>query len=144
MALTINALLCAGLAVLLWTCVGLAFAARIAPRPLAFAIAPAIGWAVHSALALPLFHVLGMSRMTVTAVFAASIVAALVALWTGPRAAPNEPRAFTRTSILAFAAAAILALGVMAAILPKVSAEGVALTAPIFDHSKVAMIEQMM
>ena len=144
MALTINALLCAGLAVLLWTCVGLAFAARIAPRPLAFAIAPAIGWAVHSALALPLFRILGMSPMTVTAVFAVSIVAALVALWTGPRAAPNEPRAFTRTSILAFAAAAILALGVMAAILPKVSAEGVALAAPIFDHSKVAMIEQMM
>ncbi|OYX87575.1 MAG: hypothetical protein B7Y71_01540 [Xanthobacter sp. 35-67-6] len=44
---------------------------------------------------------------------------------------------------IAFAVAAVLAGVLMAAVLPKYSADGVTLAGPIFDHSKIAMIDDM-
>jgi hypothetical protein len=68
MASTANVLLCAGLALVLYTCMGLPLAARFAPRPFAALLAPATGWAVHSAVALPPFFLVGLSRAKVVAV----------------------------------------------------------------------------
>ena len=59
MASTLNVFLCAGLAILVYACIGLPLAARVAGRPLALMLAPALGWAAHSAAALPLFYVSG-------------------------------------------------------------------------------------
>ena len=53
MASFFNSLICAAAALLIYAGLGLPLALRIAPRPLALMLAPALGWAVHSALALP-------------------------------------------------------------------------------------------
>jgi hypothetical protein len=141
MASTANALICAGLALVLYACIGLPLAMRVAPRPLATMLAPALGWAVHSAVALPLFFMIGMSRPTVIAVFAVPAVAALVTLWMSRSIiAERTPR---WPLVAALLMAAVLAFAVAAAMLPKVSSEGVALASPIFDHSKIAMIDEM-
>ena len=60
-------------------------------------------------------------------------------------AADSEPlpRAAVLIYAIAFAGAAILALAIMAAVVPKFSAQGVTLAGPIFDHSKIAMIDEM-
>ncbi len=137
-----NVLICAGLALLLYFCIGLPLAARLAPRPLAVMIAPALGWAVHSAAALALFFVISMTRLTVVAAFAVPAGAAIFAVWRNSRAAGQE-RMFTRPIVVALIGAALLACAVMAGVLPKYSSEGVSLAAPVFDHSKVAMIDEM-
>ena len=142
MASTLNVFLCAGLAILVYACIGLPLAARVAARPLALMLAPALGWAAHSAAALPLFYVIGLSRVSVVVVFAVAVVAAVTALWMG-RAVGGEERALTRITAIALIGAALLALAVAAAVLPKISADGVVLAAPAFDHSKVAMIDEM-
>lgn len=141
MASTANTFVCAALAVLLWSAMGLPLAARIAPRSLAWALAPAIGWAVHSALALPLLSIIGMSRTTVAVMMAVCVIAALVALWATPQQRPELP---SMAAACALVGAALLAIAVMAAVLPKISDGSVALAPQIFDHSKVAMIDEMM
>jgi hypothetical protein len=142
MASTFNILICAGLAVVLWACIGLPITARIAPRPLDRLMAPALGWAIHSAIALPLFRIVGMSRAVVIIAFIVPVIAATVAP-IAQRSSSGEARPFTRVSIVALIGSGLLALGIMAAMLPKVSADGVALAAPIFDHSKVSMVNEM-
>ncbi len=137
-----NGLICAGLALVLYACLGLPLAVRFAPRPLAVMMAPAIGWAVHSAAALALFFAIGMTRVTVVAAFAVPAVVAVFVLWrTNPAAGPE--RVFTRPVTIALIGAALLAAAVMAGVLPKFSPDGVSLAEPIFDHSKVAMIDEM-
>jgi hypothetical protein len=82
MASILNTLICAALATAIWTCVGLAVAERLVPRPLALAMAATLGWAVHSAAVMPIFFVIGMSRAAVTVVTAGSVIAAVAALRT--------------------------------------------------------------
>jgi hypothetical protein len=54
MPLPSNILLCAAVAILFWTGLGLPLARRIVPeRAIALALAPALGWAVFNAAALP-------------------------------------------------------------------------------------------
>jgi hypothetical protein len=78
MASTAHIPISAGVAVLLYSCLGLPLAMRIVSRPLAIVLAPGIGWAVHSVIALRGFSALGMSRMTVTVVFGLSLVRRLL------------------------------------------------------------------
>jgi hypothetical protein len=137
-----NVLICAGLALFLYACVGLPLATRFAPRPLAVMMAPALGWAVHSAAVLALFLVVGMTRLTVVAAFAVPVGAALFAIWRDHPVAGQEP-VFARALVVALIGAALLAFAVTAGVLPKYSSEGVSLAAPVFDHSKVAMIDEM-
>ncbi|MFZ0847413.1 MAG: hypothetical protein WAM62_16630, partial [Pseudolabrys sp.] len=142
MASVVNILICSVLALVCYTCCGLPLAARVASRSLAITLAPGVGWAVHSVVALPLLFIFGMSRMAVAAVFVAPLIAALTIQW-HDRGIPRHEGAFPRLIIVALAAAALLAFAVMAAVLPKFTADGVALASPIFDHSKVAMIDEM-
>ncbi len=139
-----SALLCAGLAIALYGLIGLPLAQRVAMRPLVPWLAPALGWAAHSALALPLCFALGFNRGTVVALFAVPLAIAAVALW---RQRPVTPRADTPLPwwliALVLGGAALIAFDFMAVDLPKVSAQGVTLAAPIFDHSKIAMIDEM-
>jgi hypothetical protein len=80
MASIVNALICAGLAILLYSWIGLSVSARLVPRPIALMLAPGFGWAIHSALALPLFFAVGMSRLTVFGAFAVAIGIAAIGL----------------------------------------------------------------
>jgi hypothetical protein len=52
-------------------------------------------------------------------------------------------RQYGPTNFLWFSDIALLALVPMLAIMPKPTAEGITLASPIFDHSKIAMIDEM-
>ena len=141
MAQTGHALLCAAAMTALWTLIGLPIAMRVVARAPCFLWAPALGWAIYSAVSLPLFRVIGMSRPAVLAATAAFVVAALAALWMQRRTtAPTRPSALLIAALLG---AALLALGPMAAIIPKPTADGVTLAPAIFDHAKIALIDEI-
>jgi hypothetical protein len=141
MVSTLDALVCGIAAALLWTCIGLPLARRVVPGALALPVAPALGWAVHSAAALPVFFLIGFTKETLLGVTGAALIAAFFALVL--QLGPDEAEQPARVPIWAFAIAALLACGPAAAILPKLTGDGVALAAPIFDHAKVAMIDEM-
>jgi hypothetical protein len=61
----VAAALCALIAVSFWTVVGLAIPRHLLPRPLALGAATVIGWAIHSAAALPVYMLVGFSTISV-------------------------------------------------------------------------------
>jgi len=139
MASTFYAAFGAAVALLFWTSLGLTITRRVVPA-LALPMAPVVGWAVHSAIALPIFFVLAFSAMHVAAVGGVMFLAA-VAIWL---ASARADAIATTVPPWAYALAALLALAPSAAILPKLSGDAVYLAAPIFDHAKVALVEDMM
>src|SRR5277367_4015585 len=139
MASSGNAVLCALVATVFWSFLGFALARHLLPRGLALGAAPVVGWAVHNAVGLPLFFLIGFSPFTVVG-FAALCVAAGV--WSMRKPA-RESEPAPAIPIWAFAAAAILALAPAVAIVPKFTAGAVHLADPIFDHSKIAIIDAM-
>lgn len=141
MASTQNALICAALATVLWGCIGWPVASRLFAGSLAVAVAPLLGWAVHSAVVLPIFFIVGLSRTSLSIVIALSLIMAVVAWWKRPHPMSGETAA--HIPVWAVAAAAVLAWAIMDMILPTISANGVSLANPVFDHSKVAMIDEM-
>jgi hypothetical protein len=137
-----NTLFCAAIATALWTLIGSAIAARIAPNGLRWCLAPGLGWAVHNAVALPLFYAIGLTRSAVIATVLLLVAVALAILWRHrATAVSQQPSSVLLVAILGVAA---LAFAPMAAILPKGGADGVMLAAPIFEHSKVALIDEIM
>jgi hypothetical protein len=144
MASSFHALLCAAAGSLVWMFAGLAIARRleIAP-PLAGAIAPSLGWAVHSAVALPLLSMLGFSRASVLAFSVLTLAASGVALLARRPPEDRQTEENVRVPAWAWLGAALVALVPMMAILPKFIGDGVALAPPIFDHSKVAIIDEI-
>ncbi len=139
MASTFYAAFGAAVALVFWTSLGLTITRRVVPA-LALPMAPIVGWAVHSAIALPIFFVFAFSAMHVAAVAGVMFLAA-VAIWL---ASARADAIATTVPLWAYALAALLALAPSAAILPKLSGDAVYLAAPIFDHAKVALVEDMM
>src|ERR1700751_455558 len=141
MASTLNAAIGAALALLIWTCVGLPIARRLIPA-CALAMAPVIGWAVHSAIALPIFFVLPFSTPAILGVAGLTLIASVGA---SRATAPPHPMASAdAVPLWAFALASLLTVAPAAAILPKFSGGAVYLSDQIFDHVKVALIDDMM
>jgi hypothetical protein len=139
---TIHVAVCSLGALAFWTVLGLALSRRLVPATLALPIAPALGWAVHSALALPLHRWIGLTPWMVAAASVAALSGALVLLWSN---AANEDRhPAVRVPLLAYALAALIAAIPAMALFPKISGDAVALAGPIFDHSKVALIDDML
>ncbi len=143
MASPINAVLCALVGAALWTALGYAIARHLLPRVLALGAAPVIGWAVFSAASLPILSLIGFSALAVIGLAALGLVLAGISLrW--PPVASGPPTDLNPWWLAAAAvAAAILALLPALALLPKYSEGGVHLAAPIFDHSKIAIIDAM-
>jgi hypothetical protein len=139
MASSANAALCAVVAAVFWTGLGFAIARHLLPRALAIGAAPVVGWAIHSALALPILTLTGFSAISVVslAIFAA-IGGGFLLLVDSSEAEGKESIA-----VWAFVGAAVLALAPAAAIAPKISADAVQLSSPIFDHSKIALIDSI-
>jgi hypothetical protein len=109
------------------------------PRALAPGVAPVLGWAVHSAATLPIYFLIGFSPAAVATITALCVAASGGALvW---RPAKEQPSEAPTVPAWAYAAAAVLALAPAVAILPKISGDAVYLADPIFDHSKIAMID---
>src|SRR3977135_4752663 len=88
MASTLNAALGAVAAMLFWTCLGASITRRLAPRSLVLPMAPVVGWAAHSAAALPIFRVVGFSQPSVLITAALSVIASALVLRARP--SPDE------------------------------------------------------
>jgi hypothetical protein len=140
MASPVNAVLCALIATAFWTFVGYTVTRHLLPRALALGAAPVIGWAVVSAATLPILRLIGFSPLAVAGIAGLCLIIGGAALrWRLPPAAALAPA----IPPWSFAAAALLALAPAIAIVPKFSAAGVHLADPIFDHSKIAIIDAM-
>ncbi len=111
------------------------------PRPVALALAPAAGWAVFNALALPILTATGFTRATVAMLSGAAVLGGL-AVSRRQRPPVVEPRP-VGVSVLALAAAALLAVVPALAVWPKFGTGGVFLSEPMFDHSKAAIIDDI-
>jgi hypothetical protein len=135
----LHVFLCSIAALLFWGAMGLALGRRLLPASLVLPAAPALGWAVHSALALPLYRLIGFTPLTVAL---GSLVFLAAAAWL-LRSPTQSREADIRIPTWGFALAALLAVVPALALFPKVSGDAVTLSGPIFDHSKIAMIDQM-
>jgi hypothetical protein len=141
MASPINAVLCALVGAAFWSALGYAIARHLLPRVLALGAAPVIGWAVFSAASLPILSLIGFSTATVIGLAALGIALAGIGL---RRRLARPPSDLSQWALAAATiAAAILALAPALALVPKYSQTGVHLAAPIFDHSKIAIIDAM-
>src|SRR5271163_4826200 len=140
MASSVNAVLCALLAAAFWTVLGYSIARHILPRGLAAGAGPVIGWAVFSAATLPILTLIGF---TPSAVVVADVLCLLGSLCLLAMRRRQEADAGPGIPLWAFAGAAVLAAGPAAALMPKISATGVQLADPIFDHAKIAIVDAM-
>ncbi|HEY2137878.1 MAG TPA: hypothetical protein VGH49_18480, partial [Xanthobacteraceae bacterium] len=141
MVSTLNVALGALSALVFWTCIGVSITRRIVPGTLALPLAPVVGWAAHSALALPIFWLIGFSQASVLAVAVLALAASLASL--RGKLPIDRSDDGLRVPGWALAAAAVLALPAAIALLPKSLAGGVILAGPLFDHSKIAIIDEM-
>ena len=138
-----NVLLCALAELVLCVSVGLPVARRlVADRPLALAISPVLGWAVSSALALPILSWAGFGRVTVPLLCGAAAIGGIAALRPWPRWSAARP-GFANLSGWAYPAAGFLAVLPALGVWPKLGDGGLVLAAPIFDHSKIAIIDDI-
>jgi hypothetical protein len=142
MASLVHAVLCAVVATAFWSVIGYALARPMLPRTLALGAAPVLGWAVHSAATLPIFFRIGFTPAAVISIAVVCVAAAAGSLvrWPIKHDAADAPK----VPVCSYAAAAALALVPAIAILPKFSGAAVYLADPIFDHSKIAIIDAMM
>jgi hypothetical protein len=137
-----HALLCAAAELLLGICVGLPVALRlISARPLALALAPVIGWAVFNTLALPILSVVGFTRTTVALLCGFAVLGGLAAMLPGRSRSAASPG--VGAGLSAYGAAALLAVVPAMAVWPKPGQGGVVLSEAMFDHSKAAIIDDI-
>lgn len=147
MASTGHVVYAAIIALVFWTSLGAVLLRRVVAPGLVLPFAPIVGWAVHSAIAVVVFTVLPFTTITVVGV-AFVVFACGVAL---SRVRPTdagepEPGPTAEGRVIAFIAiglALLLAAACAAAILPKGSAQAVYLADPIFDHSKIALVDEI-
>jgi hypothetical protein len=127
----------------LFTCLGLPLARRVnlaGVPPLS--VAPALGWAVFSVLALPVFSLTGFSTAAVT-LYAAVLIAAAYGLHRRGRTQLPAPMAKI-FPLWAMGLAAAMGVLPIAAVMPKFVADGVLLAPPIFDHVKIALVDAIL
>jgi hypothetical protein len=154
-------------AALFFSVLGWPLARLLLPPGVAEGAAPALGWAVYCAVALPVFSMSGFSAVSV-AVFSGLWAAASLGFWrrgwASGRSAPvlkntrrpapggasgsargilAQPRRMPRWEWRAWLLAGAVAVLPAFAIMPKYADGGVLLAPPMFDHVKVAMIDAM-
>jgi hypothetical protein len=139
-----NVLSCALAELMLSLGVGLPLARRlVADRPLALAIAPSLGWAVSSALALPILDWIGFAHPTVALLYGSAVIGGMAALFLSVRRPAIPGSGSTILSGSSYGAAALLAVVPALAVWPKLRGGGIVLAEPMFDHSKVAIIDDI-
>lgn len=148
MASLSSSVLCGAVALLLWMGLGWLINRRLGfGGDLALPLAPVTGWAMQSVVSLTLSLAVGFAVATVLASTAVLVVALAWAVphrhlthaWQDAGASPAPAMPPT-----VYLLAALIALLPAAAVLPKYVADGVILAGPIFDHSKVALIDEML
>ena len=138
-----NVLLCALAELLVSLCVGLPVARRlVSDRRLAPAFAPAAGWAVFNTLALPILSWAGFTRATAAVLGGSAILGGLAAsLRRSSKSAAEGGGA--KVAVWAYGAAGLLATVPALAVWPKYRDGGVVLSEAMFDHSKAAIIDDI-
>jgi hypothetical protein len=126
---------------LAFTVMGLAVARWLNPAwAPAAGIAPALGWGLFSAVSLPAQTVVGFNGAS-TALCAGLAIAAGAFGLLRRRPAPAEAGA--RLPPWAYGVAAAVALIPLAALLPKLADGGVIIGTTAFDHSKIAIVDEI-
>jgi hypothetical protein len=139
MATPSAAILCSLLALVLWMPVGFLIARRLPlERDLRLAAAPVLGWAVQNIVALHVSMLGGFTAVNILVATALIGLAAILLPGTNPRNMPDPS-----LPLWILVAAAVVAAGPAACVLPKVSAAGVALADPIYDHAKIALVDEI-
>jgi hypothetical protein len=139
-----NVLLCALSPLVLSLCIGVPLARWFVPeRPLALALAPSLGWAVFAALALPALDGVGFTRVTVTLVCGGAILAGLIALRSSGMRQAAAVVGGEGIPIWTYGMAALVAIVPALGVWPKRSGGGIVLAETMFDHSKVAIIDDI-
>jgi hypothetical protein len=139
----LDVFLCALLELVLCVCVGLPVARGFVTGPrLALALAPVLGWAVFSALALPLLSWLGFARVTVAFLCGSAVFAGVAALLVSRPWRSLTGVGGDKLSYWAYGAAALLAVAPALAVWPKLGG-GLVLADPLFDHSKIAIVNDI-
>jgi hypothetical protein len=134
-----TALLAAAIGLLLWSPPGYLLARRLGfGRAFALSAGPALGWAVQNVLALAVSQTIGLSALAILG----SLALIGLLLWTP--ASPVEVEDGALPPWWVVPAAAILGIVPALAVLPKVAATGVTLAPALFDHSKIALIDEML
>ena len=128
----LHVFLCCAAALLFWGIVGLALSRRLMPATLALPVSPAFGWAVHSALVLPVYRLIGFTPVTVALVSSLFLAFALLTLRLLEPADNDVTGA--RVPAWAYVLAALLAVVPASALFPKFYGDAIALAGPIFDH----------
>ena len=124
----------------LWTLIGLSITSFVMPRVLILPAAPAVGWAICSVVSVVLFRVVALDNATVKAFFILIGAAALAVLWFKRSIVREAGSAITLASLVS---AGVLAAAILPAILPHLQDGAIALAAPIFDHSKVSLVNEL-
>jgi hypothetical protein len=137
----VHVFFCSIAALLFWGVVGYAVSRRLAPAALALPIAPALGWALQSAVALPVYRLAGFTPLTVLTGSLLFLGAACLGFRLPDTAAADDSG--VRVPRWAYALAAALAVVPVLALFPKFSGDAATLSGPIFDHSKIAIIDEM-
>jgi hypothetical protein len=141
MATISGAVVCAAVATLFWTCLGFTLTRRRVPGRLALPFAPVVGFAVHNALALLVFSFLPFTPAAIAAVAMLVLVAAVVASSDFVPLPAEKPLGWFPG--WSYGLATMVAMAPAAAVLAKLSGDAVFLADPIFDHAKVALIDDM-
>ncbi|HEX3502688.1 MAG TPA: hypothetical protein VHU22_04770 [Xanthobacteraceae bacterium] len=128
------------LAVAFYAALGHSITRHVLPRALASGAAPVIGWAIFSAVTLPLLTIVGFTSSTVVA---SGAVCLLASAWLVTTRRRERDAASPAIPVWSYAAVGVLALGPAVALLPKQTAAGVQLADPIFDHAKIAAVDAM-
>jgi len=135
-----DVLLCGAAVLAISICVGLPLARWLVEEPrLAWALAPALGWAAFSTLALPILSAVGFSRAHVVALCGVAVLVGVIASFRGSGRAENGPA----VPIWAFAAAAAFAILPALGVWPKLGEGGLVLAEPLFDHAKIAIVDDI-
>jgi hypothetical protein len=136
-----NILVVAAAALLIWGGLGFAVGRLVVPgRGVAVAIAPALGWALFNAAAQPILLFLPFDRLVLALCCATALLVVLL-LARLPAAVAETPS--SGVPWWGYLAAAILALAPAMALMPKFVDGGIWLADPIYDHSKVSMIDDI-
>lgn len=128
-------------AILVFSAMGAAMARWLDPRwAPAAGIAPALGWGVFSAVSLPLQTLTGFNATSTTIWMGLVLLISLVALARGRR---GQNAARSKLPSWAFGLALLVALIPLAALLPKAADGGVIIGTTAFDHSKIAVVNEI-
>lgn len=139
----IEVIACFALAAFCWTVIGVSVISLIVPQRLALAFGPSTGWAVHSIVTSVVFRWIEIGRLPVSLLLALSTCAALFLLRSqGPWFRPVR-RFHWGASVFVLLGSVGLGAAVVPAIYPHIQGDIVALAGPIFDHSKVALVNEI-